>query len=134
MMANNPYQAYRNNAVLTATKEELTLMLYDGALKFCNQSIKAIEDKNFEAAHGLNMRVQEIIQEFQISLDSQYEISEGLGVMYDYILHRTIEGNIQKDKEIMEEVRGLLKELRDTWKEAMQVAKGRPTTQEVVNG
>ncbi len=129
---NNPYQTYRNNAILTATKEELTLMLYDGALKFCNQSIRALEDKNFELAHQLNMRVQDIIQEFQLSLDDQYEISGSLALLYDYLLRRTIEGNIQKSIEIMEEVRELLKELRDTWKEAMQLAKKKPVAQ-VVN-
>ena len=129
---NNPYQTYRNNAILTATKEELTLMLYDGALKFCNQSIRALEDKNFELAHQLNMRVQDIIQEFQLSLDDQYEISGSLVLLYDYLLRRTIEGNIQKSIEIMEEVRELLKELRDTWKEAMQLAKKKPVAQ-VVN-
>ena len=129
---NNPYQTYRNNAILTATKEELTLMLYDGALKFCNQSIRALEDKNFELAHQLNMRVQDVIQEFQLSLDDQYEISGSLALLYDYLLRRTIEGNIQKSIEIMEEVRELLKELRDTWKEAMQLAKKKPVAQ-VVN-
>ncbi|NMA84631.1 MAG: flagellar export chaperone FliS [Epulopiscium sp.] len=133
MIPNNPYQTYRNNAILTATKEELTLMLYDGALKFCNQNIKALEDKDFEAAHVLNMRVQDIIQEFQLSLDDQYEISESFVLLYDYLYRRTVEGNIQKDKEIMEEVRGLLKELRDTWKEAMQLAKKRPMAQAIVN-
>ncbi|NLL71280.1 MAG: flagellar export chaperone FliS [Epulopiscium sp.] len=132
MTMNNPYQTYRNNAILTATKEELTLMLYDGALKFCNQSIRALEDKNFELAHQLNMRVQDIIQEFQLSLDDQYEISGSLALLYDYLLRRTIEGNIQKSIEIMEEVRELLKELRDTWKEAMQLAKKKPVAQ-VVN-
>lgn len=129
MTPNNPYQTYRNNAILTAAKEDLTLMLYDGALKFCNQSIKALEDKDFETAHRLNMRVQEIIQEFQISLDDQYEVAGGLALVYDYLLHRLIDGNIQKDKEIMEEVRGILKELRDTWKEAMDLAKKRPIAQ-----
>jgi len=107
-------------------------MLYDGALKFCNQSIRALEDKNFELAHQLNMRVQDIIQEFQLSLDDQYEISGSLALLYDYLLRRTIEGNIQKSIEIMEEVRELLKELRDTWKEAMQLAKKKPVAQ-VVN-
>lgn len=123
MAMNNPYQTYRNNAILTASKEELVLLLYNGALKFCNQSIRALEEKDFEAAHRLNLRVQDIIQELQFSLDDQYEISKSLDSLYEYILRRTIEGNMDKDIDVMEEVRGFLIELRDTWKEAMHVAK-----------
>lgn len=129
-MNNNKQDAYMNNAIMTASKEELTLMLYNGAIKFCNKSIAAIQSKNVSDAHYYNMRVQAIIHEFQITLRPEYEVSKNFSVMYEYILRRLVEGNMKKDVEILEEVNELLRELRDTWKEAMKIAK----TQRVVSG
>ncbi|NLK21394.1 MAG: flagellar export chaperone FliS [Epulopiscium sp.] len=129
-MNNNPYQRYKNNSILTASKPELTLMLYDGALKFCNIAIKAIEEKNIQGAHNAIIRVQDIIQEFQITLNREYEISETFDFMYDYIIRRLIEANATKNKEILEEVKGLIKEFRDAWKEAMKAAKTKPVDNE----
>jgi len=127
---NNPYQRYKNNSILTASKPELTLMLYDGALKFCNIAIKAIEEKNIQGAHNAIIRVQDIIQEFQTTLNREYEISETFDFMYDYIIRRLIEANATKNKEILEEVKGLIKEFRDAWKEAMKAAKTKPVDNE----
>lgn len=105
-------------------------MLYDGALKFCNIAIKAIEEKNIQGAHNAIIRVQDIIQEFQITLNREYEISETFDFMYDYIIRRLIEANATKNKEILEEVKGLIKEFRDAWKEAMKAAKTKPVDNE----
>ncbi|HHW68406.1 MAG: flagellar secretion chaperone FliS [Epulopiscium sp.] len=123
MTYSNAYQIYKNNSILTASPQELTLMLYDGALKFCNQAIKAIEAGNKSEAHRCIVRTEDIIEEFQASLDKKYPISKELGALYDYIYRRLVEANIKKDKVILEEVYGLIKELRDTWKEAMKLAK-----------
>jgi len=119
----NPYAKYTNNKVFTASKEELVLMLYDGGLKFCNQAIIALENKEFDKVNTAVGRVQDIIREFQVTLDRSYEISESLLLLYDYIHDKLIEANLKKDKEILEEVRNLLRDLRDTWKEAMEIAK-----------
>lgn len=122
-MAVNPYQNYKKNAILTASKEELTLMLYDGAIKFCNQAIMAVEANKIEDAHHLIRKVEDIVQEFVITLKPEYEVSKSLSAMYDYINRRLAEANAKKDAEILREVLGYLKELRDTWKEAMKLAK-----------
>ena len=119
----NPYDKYRNNAVFTSTKEELTLMLYDGALKFCNQAIVAMESKDFAKTHELIVKVENIVREFQITLDMKYEISEQLNLIYDYLHDRLVAANMSKDTEILEEVRDHLRGLRDTWKEAMKLAR-----------
>lgn len=124
-MVNNPYAQYKNNTILTASPEELTLMLYDGAIKFCNQAIKAIEEKDIPKAHTLIIRIEDIIHEFMITLDKNYEIAAQLELVYDYIYQRLIEANMRKDIEILSEVREMLKELRDTWKEAMKLAKSK---------
>lgn len=122
-MTNNPYSKIKNNSILTASPQELTLMLYDGAIKFANQSKAAIENKEYESAHNLNLRVQAIIEEFRSTLDMRYEVSEGLDMLYEYIESRLIDANIGKDIAILDEVVDLLRDLRNTWKEAMQLAK-----------
>ena len=119
----NPYEKMIDNVVMTASKEELTLMLYEGAIKFCNQAIQAIAKKDFPKAHELIIRVEDIIREFQITLDRQYEISKYFDAMYDYMYRRLVDANFEKDASIIEEVRDLIREFRDTWKEAMKVSK-----------
>ena len=119
----NPYAKIENNAIFTASKEELTLMLYEGALKFINQAIDAAEKKDVQKANDMIMRVEDIIREFQITLDFKYEISNQLNSLYDYMHRRLVEANMQKNIEIMEEVRDMLREFRDMWKEAMSLAK-----------
>ena len=119
----NPYDAYKSNAVFTASKEELTLMLYDGALKFCNQAHVALEKKDFEKCNEMSQKAQNIIMEFQATLNHKYEISAQLYTVYDYLLRRLVEANIKKDSEILIEVRDHIRTLRDTWKEAMKIAR-----------
>ena len=119
----NPYAKIEDNAVFTASKEDLTLMLYEGALKFMNQAIVATENNEMQKANGLIIRVEDIIREFQITLDFKYEISNQLNSLYDYMHRRLIEANMQKDIGIMTEIRDMLREFRDMWKEAMSSAR-----------
>lgn len=123
MVRNNPYAQYKNNSVLTASPQELTLMLYEGAIKFCHQAEVAIDSKNIQESHRLIIRVQDIVSELRITLNKKYPIAEEMDRIYDYIIHRLMEANFNKDKTILEEVIGHLRELRDTWKEAMKLAK-----------
>ena len=119
----NPYAKIEDDAIFTASKEELTLMLYDGALKFMNQAIDAAENQDYQKTNALIIRVEDIIREFQITLDFQYEISNQLHSLYDYMHRRLVEANMRKDIEIMKEVRDMFREFRDTWKEAMTLAR-----------
>ena len=123
MAMQNPYNNYTNNAIFTASKEELTLMLYEGALKFTNQAYLAIENKDFIKANELIIRVEDIIREFQITLNPKFEISKNFASMYDYIYRRLIDANISKDLVILAEARDLIREFRDMWKSAMHAAR-----------
>jgi flagellar protein FliS len=123
MQALNPYEKMIDNVVLTASKEELTLLLYEGAIKFCNQAMAAISKNDNAKAHELIVRTEDIIREFQITLDPQYEISKHFDTMYDYMHSRLVDANIAKDATIVEEVRDLIREFRDTWKEAIKISK-----------
>ena len=123
MAMKNPYNQYKENNIKTASTENLTLMLYDGALKFAGQGKLFIKEKNIPKANESLIRAQDIIQELNITLDMQYDISNYLRSLYTYIIERLIDANINKDMEILDEVIDLIRELRNTWKEAMELAK-----------
>lgn len=122
MLANQGYAAYASNKVMTASPAELTLMLYEGAIKFANLAISAIEENNVPKAHENIMKVEHIIEEFQTTLDHKYPVAKDFDEVYNYLMMRLREANTKKDKEIMEEVLKHLRTMRDTWKEVMRLA------------
>jgi flagellar protein FliS len=123
MIANQGYAAYNKNKIMTASPGELTLMLYEGAIKFCNIAIVAIEQGNIQKAHENIVKVENIIEEFRATLNHKYPVAEDFENVYVYIYDRLVEANIKKDKEILEEVLKHLRTMRDTWREVMQKAK-----------
>ena len=120
MPIQNPYEEYQRNKIMTASPAEVTLMLYEGAIKFCNIAIMAIEQNDIEKAHINIMKTQRIIEEFRNTLDRKYQVAEEFDKIYVYVLQRLLEANVHKDKEILEEVNTHLRSLRDTWKEVMK--------------
>ena len=122
-MDSNAINAYQRNAIMTASKPELTLMLYDGAIKFTNIAIVAIEKKDIEKAHNNIMKTERIIIEFQSTLDHKYPVAKDFDAVYSYLIRRLRDANIKKDPEILEEVLKHLRTMRDTWKEVMVRAK-----------
>lgn len=121
----NGYSQYANNKIMTASPAQLTLMLYDGAIKFCNLAIAGIEQKDINKAHTNIRKVENIIQEFRSSLNFKYPVAQDFENVYKYIYDRLIEANIRKDKEILEEVLKHLRTMRNTWEEVMKNAKQR---------
>lgn len=118
---NNPYQSYQQNSVNTASPGELTLMLYNGCLKFITLAKKAITAGNVQDKNTNLIKAQNIIHEFMVTLNMDIKVSDELMVMYDYIHRRLVEANVKSDLTILEEVEGLVKELRDTWKQVIQL-------------
>jgi flagellar secretion chaperone FliS len=121
LAVNNPYQAYQQNTVTTASPGELTLMLYNGCLKFINIAKKAIQENNISEKNMNIQKAQNIISELMVTLNMDVEISKQLMSMYDYIHRRLIEANIKNDVEILEECEGFVTEFRDTWKQVIQL-------------
>lgn len=121
VMTGNPYAQYNQNKILTASPAELTLMLYDGAIKFCNIAIMGVEQNDIQKTHNNIMKVQKIIEEFQITLNFKYEIANDFNNVYNYLMKRLREANMTKDKAILEEVLEHLHTMRDTWKEVMRL-------------
>ena len=123
MLANQGYAAYANNKIMTASPAELTLMLYEGAIKFANLAIAGIEEKDIQKAHTNILKVERIIEEFQATLNHKYPVAKDFDNVYNYLLIRLKEANVKKDKEIMEEVLKHLRTMRDTWKEVMRTGR-----------
>ena len=119
----NAYAKYNNSKVLTASPAELTLMLYDGAIKFCNIAIMGIEQNDMNKAHTNIRKVERIVEEFRSTLDRKYAVAEDFDRVYVYLLQRLLQANIKKDKVILEEVNMHLRSMRDNWKEVMRINK-----------
>lgn len=118
-MVNNPYAQYANNRILTASPAELTLMLYEGAIKFCNIAIIGIEEENIQKTHDNIMKAERIIEELNATLNHKYPVAKDFENIYNYLIRRLREANTYKDKEILEEVNTHLRSVRDTWKIVM---------------
>ncbi|UKS64796.1 flagellar export chaperone FliS [Rossellomorea marisflavi] len=121
MAINNPYAAYQNNSVNTAAPGELTLMLYNGCLKFLHIAKQAINEKNIELKNTNIQKAQAIIHELLVTLDTNVEVSKNLLSLYEYINHRLTEANIKNDLSILEEVEGYVTDFRNTWKQVIQM-------------
>lgn len=123
MALNNAYDQYKENSTYTASPEELTLMLYNGLVKFLMQAQMAINEKNIEKANNCIIKAQNILNEFRCTLDMKYDISKQLDALYEYMNNRLFDANIKKDTDIIEEVLDFARELRNTWEQAMKIAK-----------
>lgn len=120
------YQAlnkYKQNSVTTATPEELTLMLYDGAIKFMNIGKYSIENKDIERTNSSLIRAQNIIAELNHSLNMDYEISKEMRDLYDFIMSKLVDANIEKDIGAIEDALDITYSMRDTWKEVIKQVK-----------
>ena len=112
---------------MTASKADLTLMLYDGAIKFCNIAIMCIEKNDIPGANTNIKKTEAIIEEFLATLDHKYPVAKDFETVYNYLHERLVEANLKKDPEILNEVLVHLRTMRDTWKEVMRTANTKQT-------
>ena len=115
------HNAYKQNSVTTASPGELTLMLYNGCLKFLTLAKKAMLDKDIQTKNTNLQKAQAIITELMVTLDMNIPISKESQPLYDYMNRRLIEANIKNDPAMIDEVAGLMTEFRDTWKEVIRL-------------
>ena len=123
MLQQQGYAAYANSKVQTASPAELTLMLYEAAIKFCNIAEMAIEKNDIQKAHTNIKKVEAIIEEFQATLNHKYPVAKDFDNVYSYIYSKLVEANVHKDKEALEEALNNIREMRDTWKQVMQLTR-----------
>lgn len=119
-MAQNAANVYQGTKINTASPAELTLMLYEGAIKFCNKALYGMEQNDIEKINENLLKAQKIISELRNTLDHKYQVAKEFELVYDYIYRRLIEANINKDSEILEEALDYIRQMRDTWKEVMK--------------
>ena len=123
-MANNAAKAYGNNKINTATQAELTLMLYEGAVKFANRAKDALEINDYETVNTNIQKCRNIIVELLSTLNHKYPVAKDFETLYNYIFALLTEANIKKDMESLETALVELRDIRDIWKEIMTKAKG----------
>lgn len=111
------YKKQQQSKILMAKPEELTAMLYDGAIKFCNVAIIAIEKKDFEKAHENIVKVQKIIEYLINTLNTDYEVSKDFMNIYVYLLDVLVKANIKKDIETLNIAIKELKDLKNIWEQ-----------------
>ncbi|MET1248336.1 flagellar export chaperone FliS [Sporolactobacillus sp. STCC-11] len=120
-MQASAYKSYQQNSVLTATPGELTLMLYNGCIKFIRQGKLSISEEDIEGKNIYIQKAQAIIRELMVTLDQKQPVSKSMMQMYDYMNRRLIEANIKNDTAILDEVEGFVAEFRDTWKQVIEI-------------
>lgn len=122
----NPYtNQYQSNQVATASREQILIMLYDGAIRFVRQASFAIEDRNWVKKREVINKAIAIVSEFRATLDHQIggEIAANLDALYEYMLRELVKANAQNDLKALRVVEDLLSGLRDTWKQAIDIAR-----------
>lgn len=123
MAQKNPYANYANNKITTATPAELTLMLYEGAIKFCNLAKMDMERNEFGNAMHHVQRARNIIVELQSTLDFKYPVAKDFDLIYNYIFNLMVEANSTHSIEPLDEVLLQLRDLRDAWRQIMKQTK-----------
>ena len=126
-MVNAAAEAYKRQQIMTATPEALTLMLYNGALRFMSEGKEALEKKDYESANNSIIKAEKIITEFRVTLDFNYEISHQLLPLYNYVYDCLVQGNLDSDTAKIDEAAGIIRELRDAWAQAMKKARAEKT-------
>ncbi len=110
-------QQYLRTKVLTATPEQLQLMLFDGAIRFAEQARAALEAKNFEQSYHLISRIQKILTEMTCTLkhDVNPELCTRLSALYNYAYRKLIQANLDHQIEPVDEALEVLRYQRQTW-------------------
>ncbi len=121
---NQYVKQYQKSSIETASREQILIMLYDGAIQFLNKAKISMQNNEIEATHNNLMGAQNIIQEFINSLDREVapQLAENLTSLYEYFIRRLIHANIKKEIEPIDEVLKYLKNLKSTWEKAILIA------------
>lgn len=122
------YNNYKKATVESTSPGKLLVMLYDGAIRNVDTAKKAIENKDMNTAHQQLVNAQDIILELISTLNMDFEISQSLFSLYEYLHYQLVQANLKKDVQLLDEVRTFLVELRNTWEEAVKKAGVKTTT------
>lgn len=112
--ADNPYL---RDAVLTASPEQLHLMLYDGAIRFALQGRDAILKKDFAVSYERLTRAQNILAEMQAGLDYDVnrELCERMASIYNFLYRKLVDANVNRNVQDIDDSVRVLRIERETW-------------------
>lgn len=119
------FNKYNTEKIMNASPGELTLLLYEGAIKFCNMAALGIEHHDIQRAHANIVKTENIIHYLRETLDMKYPVAKHFEDIYVYLEKRLVDANVKKDKEILDEICTHLRSLRQTWLEVMRQNKGK---------
>ena len=121
---NQYVKQYQKSSIETASREQILIMLYDGAIQFLNKARVAMQNNEHESIHNNLMGAQNIIQEFINSMDREVapQLAENLISLYEYFLRRLVQANMKRQIEPIDEVLKYLKSLKATWEQAIVLA------------
>ena len=121
---NQYVKQYQKSSIETASREQILIMLYDGAIQFLNKARVAMQNKEIEATNDNLIKAQYIIQEFINSMDREVapQLAENLISLYEYFIRRLIQANMKRQIEPIDEVLKYLKSLKATWEQAIILA------------
>jgi len=125
---NDKTREYLKTQIQTASREQLVLMLYDGAIRFSEQARDLVVAKDYEEAHNLLIRAQNIVLELLYALDRKTggEVADNLASLYTYCYNRLIEANVHHLPERIDESTSVLRGLREAWAQAVDMVKKNP--------
>lgn len=114
-------EAYKKTDVMTANRETILLMMYAGAIRFLKKAIEASETKNIEEKAKYIHKTQDIVNELRATLNFEVggDLAQSLDSLYAYIMDRLLQGNLQKNTELLTEALNLLITLSAAWEEAI---------------
>lgn len=121
MAVSTMQSAYKQNALNTASPGELTLMLYNGCLKFIHQADKAMVEQDVERRNTYLTKAQNIIRELMVTLKAEDEVGKNMYRMYEFILSKLIDANVKNDQQALKDAEGFVVDFRDTWKQVIQI-------------
>lgn len=124
MYSKNAYNAYKQNSINYASKEQMLLIILDAAVKYSKIGRQAIEEENIKSAHENIMKTQDIFYELMTALEVKKADNWGRKLMaiYEFITKKLTEANIRKEKKILDEIIPLIEEVRDMWYKASKLA------------
>ena len=134
MAETDAYSQYRETQIMTASQGKLVVLLYEGAIKFIDAALGALEKKNYENVNNSLLRAQDILTELALSINFDVgEIASKMYNLYMYFNRKLVEANIRKEKEPMLEVREMLGSLLEAWRQVADRMPGRPAASGGVN-
>ncbi|MCI8649713.1 MAG: flagellar export chaperone FliS [Anaerotruncus sp.] len=117
-MAVNPYQKYQQQSVMTMTKGEMLIKLYDETIKQMSAAVLFIGEKDYAGTNRALQKSQQILRYLKATLDFKYKVSADLNSLYDYFIEQTIQANMKKQASQLEVIIPMVEELRDAFIQA----------------